>query len=95
MKQPAIYIITDKTNGTLYTGVLSHLLQRIYQHKEKMIKGFSSKYHCHRRVYYEIFATMPKAITREKEMKAGSRKQKLILIVRTNALWKDLYHNLM
>ena len=95
MKQPAIYIIADKTNGTLYTGVTSHLLQRIYQHKEKMIKGFSSKYRCHRLAYYEIFATMPEAITKEKEMKVGSKKQKLILIVQTNALWKDLYHNLM
>ena len=95
MKQPAIYIITNKPNGTLYTGVTSNLLQRIYQHKEKIVNGFSSKYYCHRLVYYEFFSTMPEAIAREKQLKAGSRKKKLILIAQTNALWKDLSYDLI
>ena len=91
MKQPAIYITTNKRNGTLYTGVTSDLPKRVAQHKNKLIKGFSSKYNCTVLVYYEIFEGMENAILREKQIKSGSRKKKLTLIEGLNPEWKDLY----
>ena len=95
MKQPAIYIITNKKNGTLYTGVTGNLLQRIYQHKEGIIIGFSQKYRCKNLVYYELHSDMPTAIAREKQLKAGSRKKKLDLINKLNPHWRDLYSDLI
>ena len=90
-RQPAIYIITNKPNGTLYTGVTSNLPQRIWQHKNKITKGFCSKYNLTKLVYFEIFEDMYQAITREKQIKAGSRKAKLKLIEDFNKDWRDLY----
>lgn len=72
MKQPAIYIMTNKRNGTLYTGVTSDLTQRVYQHKNGLTKGFTSRYGCKILVYYELFDDMENAILREKLLKAGS-----------------------
>ena len=94
-KQPAIYIITNKRNGTLYTGVTSNLIQRIYQHKNGLTPGFSHRYGCKKLVYYEIFDEMQYAIFREKQIKAGSRKKKLKLIETLNPEWKDLYESLL
>lgn len=91
MKEPAVYIITNQRNGTLYTGVTSNLSQRIYEHKNGINAGFSSRYECKLLVYYEYFDEMNDAITREKQIKAGSRKRKLILIESINPEWKDLY----
>jgi len=95
MKQPAIYIVCNKRNGTLYTGVTSNLIQRIWQHKNNVIKGFASKYGCNLLVYYELFDGMIEAITREKQLKAGSRKKKINLITKMNPAWEDLYEKLV
>ena len=94
MKQPAIYIVTNKRNGTLYTGVTSNLPQRIAQHKEGSIDGFSKEHGCNLLVFYEAHETMESAIIREKQIKSGSRKKKLALIEDMNPDWKDLYTDL-
>lgn len=95
MKQPAIYIMTNNRNGTLYTGVTSNLIKRVYEHKNALTKGFTEKYKCKYLVYYEVFRNMASAIEREKQIKAGSRKKKLLLIERMNPGWKDLYENII
>ncbi len=87
----AVYILANRKNGTLYTGVTSNLLQRTFQHKADVNKGFSKTYGCKRLVYYEPFETMENAITREKQIKAGSRKKKLDLIHSINREWNDLW----
>ena len=90
-KQYYTYIITNKSNRVLYTGITSDLKKRIYQHKEKLITGFSSKYNVNKLVYYEIYEDPENAILREKQIKAGSRKNKIKLIENMNKNWKDLY----
>jgi putative endonuclease len=95
MKQPAVYIITNKKNGTLYTGVTSNLVKRIYEHKEGLIQGFSKKYGCKLLVFYELCEIMETAIAREKQIKDGSRKRKLELIEAFNPSWKDLYEDII
>ena len=90
MKQPAVYIITNKKNGTLYVGVTSHLEQRMDQHKKGLITGFSKRYGCNKLIYYELFERMIDAITCEKKIKAKTRKNKMILIEYKNKEWKDL-----
>ena len=94
MKQPAIYILASKRNGTLYTGVTSNLIQRIYQHKNEMADSFTAQYNCKTLVYYESYETMEQAILREKQIKGGSRKKKLDLIESINPEWKDLYEDI-
>lgn len=89
--QPALYIITNRRKGTLYTGVTSNLLQRIYQHKNKLIDGFSKRYGLDQLVYFEIADDMLTAIAREKQIKAGSRARKIALIESLNPEWRDLY----
>ena len=79
-RQPAVYIMTNKRNDTLYTGVTSDLIKRVYQHKEGVTDGFTKKYQCKQLVYYEQFEEMIEAIAREKQIKAGSRKKKLKMI---------------
>jgi len=91
IKQPAVYIITNKRNGTLYTGVTSNLMKRIYEHKNDTLKGFSYKYGCKTLVFYELCYTMENAIIREKQIKAGSRQKKIKLIESINPDWNDLY----
>ncbi|RAX56797.1 hypothetical protein CCZ01_08420 [Helicobacter monodelphidis] len=95
MKQAYIYIITNKRNGTLYVGVTSDLIRRIYEHKHKLTQGFSAKYGLDMLVYYEIFDDIESAIIREKQIKAGSRKKKLELINDFNSNWEDLYESLL
>ena len=90
-RQPAIYLLTNKPNGTLYVGVTSNLPQRIWQHKNKVTKGFCSKYNLTILVYFELFEDMYQAISREKQIKAGSRHSKIKLIENSNKDWKDLY----
>ncbi|HEV2601032.1 MAG TPA: GIY-YIG nuclease family protein [Candidatus Babeliales bacterium] len=94
MKQPIVYIVTNKTNGTLYVGVTSNLVKRIHEHKEGLIEGFTKKYGCKLLVFYEPHATMESAILREKQIKEGSRNKKLYLIEAINPSWKDLYEDL-
>ena len=90
-----IYILFNKRNGTLYTGVTSNLVQRIYQHKNKVIDGFSKKYNIDKLVYYEAFDDIESAIVREKQIKAGSRLNKIKLIESINPNWKDLYDSIL
>jgi len=93
--QPAVYIMANKRNGTLYTGVSSDLIQRVYQHKNGEIEGFTKRYGCKKLVYYEQHEDMFTAIIREKQIKAGSRKKKLLLIEKMNPNWEDLYELLL
>ena len=95
MKQPCVYIVASKRNGTLYIGVTSDLPKRAYEHREGLVLGFSSKYACKILVWYEQHDTMVDAITREKQIKAGSRKKKLALIEALNPEWADLYDTLV
>ena len=91
MKQPAVYIISNIHNTVLYIGVTSNLVQRIYQHKEKMIPGFSAKYNLIKLVYFEVFDDMCNAISREKKLKEWHRDWKNRLIAEVNPNWRDLY----
>ena len=94
MKLPCVYIMASRRNGTLYTGVTSNLPKRAYEHREVLVKGFSAKYGCKMLVWYELHDTMIDAITREKQIKAGSRAKKLALIATLNPEWKDLFETL-
>ena len=94
MKQPAVYIMANKPNGTLYTGVTSNLSQRAWQHREGVVAGFTKRYGCKMLVWFEQFATMPDAIAREKQIKGGSRPKKLVLIEGLNPDWRDLFEDI-
>ena len=94
-RQPAIYIMANKRNGTLYTGVTSNLIARVYQHKYSSQPGFTKQYGCNQLVYYEQCEDMLSAIEREKQLKGGSRKKKLALIENMNPRWLDLYEDLL
>lgn len=91
MKQPAIYIMTNKRSGTLYVGVTSDLTKRVYDHRSGAVVGFTARYGCKMLVYYEMFEDMPNAIAREKALKAGGRSKKIALIEGKNPLWRDLF----
>jgi putative endonuclease len=95
MKQSAVYIMANRRNGTLYTGVTSNLPQRVWLHRTGAVPGFTSRYGCKILVWYEVHVTMLEAIAREKQIKAGSRKKKLALIEAPNPMWRDLYEELM
>ena len=89
-----IYIMTNENNTTLYTGVTNDLKRRIYEHREKLIKGFTRKYNVNKLVYYEVFDDIDPARLRENQIKAGSRKNKISLINSMNNSWRDLYDEL-
>jgi putative endonuclease len=91
MKQPCVYIMTNRRNGTLYVGVTSNLVQRVWQHKSGFVEGFTERYSLHRLAWFEVHETMESAISREKQLKAGNRKRKLRLIEALNPDWRDLY----
>ena len=93
--QPAVYILASQPRGTLNVGVTSDLVQRVWQHKNNLAEGFTRKYGVHTLVYFELHATMHDAISREKQLKAGSRAKKLALIEAMNANWHDLYPGLL
>ncbi|MGC9519868.1 MAG: GIY-YIG nuclease family protein [Desulfuromonadaceae bacterium] len=95
MKKPAIYILANKNNSTLYIGVTSNLLQRIYQHKNHHIEGFTKKYNVEKLVYYEIFADMDVAIEREKQLKNWKRAWKDELVESMNPRWVDLWDDVV
>jgi putative endonuclease len=90
MKQPAVYIMANKRNGTLYSDVTSNLVKRVHEHKSRMTPGFASRYGCTMQVYFEVLDEMAAAIGREKQIKAGSRRKKLTLIEAVNTDWSDL-----
>ncbi|MBY0461915.1 MAG: GIY-YIG nuclease family protein [Alphaproteobacteria bacterium] len=92
--QPAVYIMANHRNGTLYTGVTSDLIKRVYEHKTDTYDGCSKKYGCKQLVFYELYETMDAAIHREKQIKKGSRKHKLMLIEAMNLEWKDLHEDI-
>ena len=94
-KQPCIYILSSRKNGTLYTGATSNLIQRVYQHKSDLVEGFSKKYGLHTLVYYELHESMETAITREKQIKKWKRQWKIELIEKSNPEWADLYEELV
>jgi predicted GIY-YIG superfamily endonuclease len=95
MRQPAVYIVANRRNGALYTGVTSNLARRIYEHREGLLSGFTSQYGCKLLVWYEFYPDMPSAIAREKQIKAGSRRNELALIETLNPTWRDLYADLI
>ena len=94
-KQGYIYILFNKRNGTLYTGVTSNLVKRVYEHKNNLVEGFTKKYSVHYLGYYEIYDNIESAILREKQIKAGSRNAKLALIEKMNPKWEDLYYKII
>ena len=90
-RQPAVYILANKRNGTLYVGVTSDLIKRIWQHRNNVVQGFTKRYDVHQLVYYELHDTMESAITKEKTLKNWKRAWKLQLIESNNPNWRDLY----
>src|SRR5690625_407595 len=94
-KQACTYILASKRNGTLYVGVTSDLLKRVWEHKNKAVDGFTQKYGVHQLVYYELHNDMVAAITREKQLKKWNRQWKINLIEAENPEWRDLYLGLV
>jgi len=94
-KQPAVYLLSSKRNGTLYIGVTSNLPARIWQHKNDLVAGFTQKYKVHRLVHYELHENMTVTIQREKQIKKWRRQWKLELIEKSNPDWKDLYDEIV
>ena len=94
MREPCVYMMSNKRNGTIYTGVTSNLSRRVYEHRERLIPGFTSRYGCTLLVWYEYYDRMDDAIAREKQIKAGPRKRKIALIHAMNPDWRDLYEEL-
>ena len=90
----AVYILTNKYNRVLYTGFTNELCRRVYEHKNKVVKSFTSRYNVSKLVYYEIYADAESAMYRERQIKAGSRQRKLDLINTMNPNWDDLYDGL-
>ncbi len=90
-RQPCVYILTNKRNGTLYVGVISDLPKRIWQHKNKVVEGFSKKHCLDKLVWYEIHGTMESAIQREKILKKWKRGWKIRLIMESNPKWRDKF----
>jgi putative endonuclease len=95
LKQPAAYILASGRNGTLYVGVTSNLIGRVWQHKADLVEGFTRRYSVHDLVYFELCDDMLTAIAREKQIKAGSRARKVALIESVNSEWRDLYVNII
>ena len=89
-----VYLLANKHNNVVYTGVTSDLIRRVYEHKNKLVKGFTQKYNVDRLVYYEACANIVVAIEREKQIKAWSRKKKDDLINALNPEWNDLYRSI-
>ena len=94
-KQPAVYILANKRNGTLYIGVTSNLLKRVWEHRNDLVAGFTKRYNVHLLVYYELHEDMESAITREKQLKKWNRAWKLELIEKQNPGWRDLWEGIL
>ncbi len=88
-------MMTNKNNTVIYTGVTSSLIKRAYEHKNKLVDGFSKKYNLTKLVYYEVFEDIISAIAREKQIKAGSRQKKISLVESNNKKWDDLYKSIL
>ncbi len=93
--QAAVYILASERNGTLYIGVSSDLVKRIWQHKNDVVEGFTNKYQVHLLVYYELYEDIYTAIAREKQLKNWRREWKIALIEKANPVWKDLWESII
>lgn len=91
IKQPCVYILANQARGTLYVGVTSNLITRIWQHKQDLVAGFTKQHQVHHLVYFELHEDMLSAIVREKQIKKWERNWKIELIEKENADWRDLY----
>ena len=94
-KLPAVYILANKRNGTLYIGVTSDLIKRVWEYKQDIVEGFTKKYGVHHLVWYELYESMESAIVREKRLKEWKRNWKLELIESMNLDWQDLYNTIV
>ena len=94
MRTPCVYILASKPNGTLYIGVTSDLIQRVWQHKNDFVEGFTKRYGVHSLVWHEVHGSMESAITREKALKKWRRAWKIELIEEDNPKWLDLYNEI-
>jgi putative endonuclease len=94
-KQPAVYILANRRNGTLYIGVTSNLQKRAWEHKNDFAQGFTKRYGVQRLVYFELYEDMMSAIGREKQMKKWNRAWKLELIEKQNPAWRDLWEGIV
>ena len=94
-KQYYVYILFNKRNGTLYVGVTKDLVKRVWQHKNKVVEGFTKQYNIDKLGYYEVYNDINSAIEREKQLKGGNRKAKLELIELNNPDWNDLYYEIV
>ena len=94
-KKGYVYLMTNSTNTVIYAGVTSDLVKRVYQHREKLIEGFTKKYNVTKVVYYEVFDDIESAIQREKQIKGGSRGKKMALITASNPDFNDLYKSII
>jgi putative endonuclease len=95
VKQPCVYLLANKRNGTLYVGVTSNLVQRVWQHKNDLVEGFTKRYRVHMLVWFEVCDSMQTAIAREKAMKEWKRAWKIELLEKTNPEWRDLYGDIL
>jgi putative endonuclease len=93
-KQYFVYILTNKRNNVLYTGVTNDLQRRVYEHRKKLVPGFTKKYNVYKLVYYEETGSVEAAIQREKQIKGGSRQKKIDMIQGMNPQWRDLYEDI-
>lgn len=94
-RQPAVYILASKRNGTLYVGVTSDLVKRVWEHRNNVVEGFTSRYSVHRLVYFEMGDDMEQAILREKRIKKWNRAWKIELIEKHNPEWRDLWETIV
>ena len=95
MKHYYVYVLTDRNNGVLYTGVTNNLIKRTYEHKKEVVEGFTKKYKLHKLVYFEQYRDVREALLREKQIKRWKRSWKIELIEKNNPVWEDLYYNLL
>lgn len=95
MKSYWVYILASKMNGTLYIGITSDLIKRVWEHKSDLVEGFTKKYQVHHLVYFEQTSDVMSALQREKQLKKWHRQYKINLIEKSNLLWKDLYKDLI
>ena len=95
VKQPCVYILASQRNGTLYIGVTSNAIKRVWEHKNDLVQGFTKRYGVHTLVWFEVHATMDSAIAREKTIKTWRRQWKMRLIEEMNPTWRDLYEELL
>ena len=95
VKRPCVYLLASQRNGTLYVGVTSDLVQRVYQHRSDAVEGFTQKFQVHTLAWYELHETMESAIVREKQIKKWNRKWKLRIIEEFNPSWRDLWPEIL